>query len=303
MKTRACLALMLMILVTTVFSAGAETLSYGQFSADSESEYLNIPVTRVNQWDKFYAFLSSFPHLRQVDMFDCPVNYTVVEEMHNRFPDVEFGLTMRFSEHKVRTDATAFSTLHVYDSQWHSSRQLSVLRYCKNMYALDIGHNNFTDLSFLYDMPQLRVLIVAIGPATDITPIASLKHLEYLELFWNRITDISCLEDLPYLMDLNLVNNLITDLTPLKKLKSLKRLWIYMYNRKKTDPVDEQTIDSLQEALPDCHIDGHSTSTAGGWRTHPHYTVLRRMFDSGVYEPFEDSPPENWPDGFAPVRE
>ena len=53
----------------------------------------------------------------------------------------------------------------------------------------------------LYDMPQLRVLIIAAGDAKDITPIGSLKHLEYLEIFNNAIEDISCLKDMPYLMD------------------------------------------------------------------------------------------------------
>jgi len=91
-----------------------------------------------------------------------------------------------------------------------------------------------------------------------------------------------------------------------KELKSLKRLWIFKYNRASSKPVPEETMAELQAALPGCYIDGHSTSTAGGWRTdengnyHPHYAVIRRMFRAGVYEPFADSPAENIPEGFAP---
>jgi hypothetical protein len=177
---------------------------------------------------------------------------------------------------------------------------MSIVKYCKNLYALDLGHNEFDDLSFLYDMPQLRVLIIAAGDAKDITPIGSLKHLEYLEIFHNNIEDISCLKEMPYLMDLNVVNNLIDDIGPVKELKSLKRLWIYNYSRRKQAEVDEKTLAELQKALPGCYIDGISTSTAGGWREHPHYDVIYRMFRTHVYEPFADSPAENIPEGFAP---
>ena len=209
-------------------------------------------------------------------------------------------MTMVFEEHTIRTDQTAFSTLHGYNPKWHNCAQLSVVKYCKNLYALDIGHNEFDDLSFLAEMPQLRVLIVAAGNAKNIDAIGNLKHLEYLEIFNNAIEDISCLKDMPYLMDLNIVENLIDDISPVKELKSLKRLWIYNHSRRSPGPEKEEVLAELQKALPDCHIDGVSTSTAGGWRENPHYDVIYRMFRAREYEPFADSPPENIPEGFSP---
>ena len=308
---RGILAFLLVLLLAV--PGNAEILKFKEFSADSGAEYLNIGLTKdVGNWEKFLDFLAQFPNLKKVDMYGIPRMYAKrVEEIHARFPDVEFGITMLIGDartclHKVRTDATAFSTLHSFDPAMHSSKTLSVLRFCKNMYALDIGHNSFDDLSFLAEMPQLRVLIVAAGSARDISAIGNLKHLEYLELFVNAIQDISCLKDMPYLMDLNVEGNLIQDISPVKELKSLKRLWIYQYNRASSKPVPEELMAELQAALPGCHIDGHSTSTAGGWRTdengnyHPHYAVIRRMFRAGVYEPFADSPAENIPEGFAP---
>ncbi len=321
MKKTICILLLLMITVLSAASAAGETLTFKNgakesFSADSESEYLNIPLkNNITNWKGFLDYLGQFPNLKKVDMFDVPrMYYKAVEEIHARFPDIEFGMTMRIGDpktcvHEVRTDITAFSTLHGYNPVWHSSRELAILKYCKNLYALDIGHNYFDNLSFLSEMPQLRVLIVAAGNAKDITPIGNLKHLEYLELFVNSIRDISCLDSLPYLMDLNIEDNLIEDISVLKTLKSLKRLWIFKYTRKNKKAVDETTIADLQAALPDCYIDGHSTSTAGGWREdengvlHPHYEIIRRMFRSQVYEPFADSPPENIPEGFAPAAE
>ena len=51
------------------------------------------------------------------------------------------------------------------------------------------------------------------------------------------------------------------------------------------------TVLRKAKSLPDTHIDNDSTSTAGGWRVHPHYDVIYRMFRTTVYEPFEDSFP------------
>ena len=284
-----------------------ETLTFDTFSADSEAEYLNYDLNRLVNYEAFYEFLSKFPNLKKVDMFNVTIRYKKVKEIHERFPDIEFGMTMRFGEnascggHTLRTDATAFSTLHGYNPPWHSCKEMEIVKYCKNLYALDLGHNQFEDLSFLYDMPQLRVLIIAAGDAVDITPIGSLKHLEYLEIFNNRIRDISCLKDMPYLMDLNIVSNLIDDIEPVKELKSLKRLWIFLHTRKNQNPIDAETMAELQAALPECHIDGENTSTAGGWREHSHYDTIYRMFRSRVYEPFIDSPAENIPEGVAPA--
>ena len=304
MKAIRIILILLMILAVPV-SGFSETITFQTLSVDSEAEYIDLDVGKINRWDDFYAFLASFPKLKKVDMFNITLQDYQVHKIHELFPDIEFGMTMRFGEdnHTLRTDATAFSTLHGYNPKWHSCAEMSVVKYCKNLYALDIGHNEFDDLSFLYDMPQLRVLIVAAGNAKDITPIGSLKHLEYLEIFNNAIEDISCLKDMPYLMDLNIVENLIDDISPVKELKSLKRLWIYNHSRRRAGPESEDVLAELRAALPDCHIDGVSTSTDGGWREDPHYDVIHRMFRSREYEPFADSPPENIPEGFSPREE
>ena len=136
----------------------------------------------------------------------------------------------------------------------------------------------------------------------DITPIGSLKKLEYLEIFHNNITDVSCLKDLKYLMDLNLVKNKVKDLTPLAEIKSLQRLWIHLADRDNPGSPDAETLKMLQEALPNCHIDAESTSTAGGWRVDPHYTAMKKMYGQRAYEPFEDSDPENMPEPWRSER-
>ena len=194
-------------------------------------------------------------------------------------------------DHLVRTDATAFSTLHFSGAKVHGTNELSLLRYCRNLKALDIGHNAVDDLAWLRDLPDLRVLIVAINRVTDITPLADLKKLEYLELFNNQVTDISPLKDLTHLMDLNLSFNKIADFSPLYKMRSLQRLWLHKAENRNGsgNGISQKTVDKLIKKLPGCQINYTSMPTLGGWREHPHYDVIKKMFQGSEYIPFIDS--------------
>ncbi len=281
----------------------ADTVSFKSVTVDRNTEYVDLGKISVTDWKGFYAFLQQLPNLKKVDMYGSVINLDAHKTMMELFPDVEFGTQIRLKGRRFRTDITAFSTLiNEGDTtrliNYDEAEMLSIR--CRNLYALDIGHNKVKKLDFLYNMPELRVLIVALCDLTDITPIASLKHLEYLEIFHNRIEDLSPLEDLPYLMDLDIVKNKAADLAPLAKIKSLKRLWIY-WNNHPDSPTPEQ-VAMLQEALPECHIDYVSTSTGGGWRNNPHYDVINRMFRKKTYEPFADSDPENLPEPWRTER-
>jgi len=236
--------------------------------------------------------LEKYPNLKKVDMFGTPVWRGHIEDLTSRFPGIEFGWTIRFGDgHSVRTDATAFSTLHFSDSTVHYTKDLSLLRYCKKLKALDFGHNAVDDISWLRDLPDLRVLIIAINRIKDISPLADLKNLEYLEIFNNYITDLSPLAGLTHLMDLNLSYNLVEDYSPLYGMTSLKRLWLYNSVDRRRTEVPPSVIETLREKLPDCQLDYTSEPTLGGWREHPHYDVIHAMFATPDYQPFEDS----WP--------
>ena len=290
MKKTLCLILALLMTGLWVPSRGeTETVSFrGSVTVARDAAYVDLGDTRVNEWTELEAFLDQLPNLERVDMFASPVWKKQIEELTDRYPNVTFGWTIRIAEHTVRTDATAFSTLHNNRSAEHSSADFSVLKYCRDLLALDIGHNQVDDLSFLYDLPQLKVLIVACNHVTDITPIGSLKELEYLEVFKNRVTDLTPLAQLTHLVDLNICFNRVSDWSPLYGLTGLERLWLYNSNNySDNSPVPAEAVRKLKEALPDTHIDSTSYSTLGGWRTHPRYDVIHQMFADGVYIPFD----------------
>ena len=309
-----CLVL-LSLLLCLVLTAGAEgtNVIYEGTSYPQNAEYIDLGDFVVTDFDAFMAFLDQMPSLRQVDMWQNRMTADQCDMLAARYPEMRWGWTMVIKnwnhEHLIRTDYTSWSTLHNNKSAKHSSEELSVLKYCWNLMALDVGHNKIDNLDFLYDLPNLRVLILACNAITDITPLASLEHLEYVELFNNKITDVTPLKDLPHLMDLNLSFNRIADLSPIENIKTIKRLWLFSSQKINKSP-DPAAVDALRVALPDAEIDTVHHPTTGTWRyiannrKHPHYAAIVQMFGDDhlhpryEYVPFEDS----WtPEGTTPA--
>ncbi len=294
---------LLVVLLFLCFAAGAEeapeTVSFGSLSFDRDTTKIDMGDEVITDFQGFIAFLQEFPHLKKVDMFATQVTADRVAQLEEALPGVEFGWKLQLMKYKtrhiVRTDATAFSTLHGICPN-HASKEFELLKYCTGMLALDLGHNNLTDLSFLLSMPHLRVLILGENQKLkNIELLAELKDLEYLELFTCGIKDITPLTELPNLIDLNLANNSVQDWRPLKEMKQLKRLWISDMGVHALSKAERQ---ELEEALPDTVIMYTGQPTDNGWRTDPktkkndpHYDIIYEIFHTGNYIPFEESAP------------
>lgn len=190
------------------------------------------------------------------------------------------GLTVHLvAEHYVESAATAYFTQHNNKSKTHGSAAFEGLRHCPDLLALDLSHNEITDLSFLRHCPKLKILLLGDNDIIDISPLADLHDLEYLELWKNHITDFSPLAGLNKVIDLNVCFNRCDDLRPLHSLTRLERLWIYNSNNYSAkDPVDKDEVAKLHAALPGTNIDSISYSTLGGWRDHPRHFVVRDIF-------------------------
>lgn len=267
-----------------------ETISYGSCSVSVDAAYVDLGEQQVTQWDEFMAFLDQMPQLEQVDMFATPVEARDIQRLTNAFPDVRFGWTISIGKgaHLIRTDATAFSTLHGQCSR-HTSEDFDVLRYCTELRALDLGHNNITTLDFLAPLTELRILIlvdnVNLGgdpKLKSIYTIGTLTKLEYMELFSCNLTDISWMANLTHLIDLNFAQNNVIDCSALVNLKQLKRLHLWQRNW------SYRQLD-LESKLPNTVIVNNKKPTANGWRTGPHYEIVNEIFHTGKYIPFADS--------------
>ena len=281
---------LLLVLLALAPAALAEqqTVTFLDVTVPVDCTYVDFGDKAVRDLDALEAFLDQLPQVTQVDMYASQMRLEACDRLAQRYPQISFGWTLFFGDHSVRTDATAFSTLHNNKSPTHSSQELSILKYCKNLQALDVGHNKVDDLTFLYELPQLKVLILACNKITDITPLASLTELEYLELFKNKITDLTPLTGLTRLKDLNICFNKVQGYEPLTGLTQLERLWIYCSDNYSEDiPLPKGVVSMLTTALPDTHIDSTHYSTLGGWREHPRYNVILQMFAGTEYIPFD----------------
>ena len=247
-------------------------------------ETIDISGTRVDDLDEIRAAVSLMPKLKKVVMSDCGIPDAEMDALDQEYENVRFVWTVYFSIYALRTDATFFCAADVpalnYDAPVLNDAQLYPVRYCRDMIALDLGHMWISDLSFLYNMPHLRYLILVGGRFRDITPICSLEDLPYLEIFQTQPDDISPLVNCKKLEQLNMCYCFGFDLAPLKEMKQLKRLW---YAGLGTARGAE-----LKEALPDtlvyCPYTDPQGSTGGGWREDEAYYEMRDQF-AMYYQP------------------
>ncbi len=260
----------------------------GQDVLSTETE-LNANEYQLTSPDEVIPALSQFSRLERVDLSNCGLSNEQMETLMETYPDVRFVWVVHMGTHSLRTDAIGFSTLNPSKAYSETStpeyieavktcvrltdEDIQVLRYCTDLEALDLGHNEISDLSVLVDLKNLKILILADNWITDISPLAELTNLQYLELFMNRITDLSPLSGLTNLLDLNICSNKLENLDPLYGMTSLERLW---YSRNK---YDRATAKALADALPNCECDYTTFDETGdGWREHTRYKWVRAYF-------------------------
>ena len=146
------------------------------------------------------------------------------------------------------------------------------------------GHNRITSIDNFTGLTKLKVLILADNRLTDISQITCFPDLEYVELFLNDISDVTPLTELKKLKDLNLFHNpLYENHRVLQSMTGLERLWIGGCR------LTPQDVRDLQKALPNTEISTIGQSSTGrGWRKHPRYYTLKRMYEEQRYIPFDD---------------
>ena len=277
-------ALLSAVMMALALPAAAEPITVCGVLADTQDAVLDLSGVRDVDAQELAAAIEQMPNLVKADMYDARLDKAHMASLFDTYPQVDFGWTIKMAEHTVRTDATAFSTLHNSHSEAHGAKTFEPLRFCRHLKAIDIGHNWVEDLSFLQNFPELKVLILGRNQVRDLTVIGELTQLEYLEIFSNHLTDISELAKLKNLKDLNISYNKIDDITPLHGMTQLERLWGY-----KNKTITEEEQRAFEAAVPGCETDWVNNPTEGTWREHPRYFIIREMFRSGVYIPFDDA--------------
>ena len=247
---------------------------------DSFAEELDFSHAQIDSYQAFSDAIGRFPKLKKLALHYCSLTNEEMDALRDRYPDAGVVWTVWFSHWSVAKDAVAFSTKQSgYTTNRMQTKDVQVLRYCRDLIALDLGHNDITDISWITELKNLQLLILSENrKITDITPIGSLKKLKYLELFLTHVEDISPIANLSELLDVNLIITHVSDITPLLSCKKLERIWI---GESVAQRIGKEGIAALQNAFPNAEYDLESTgSTKKGWREHPRYYAYMEMFDT-----------------------
>lgn len=238
----------------------------------TEIDLSDIPMESTETVE---SMLGYFPNLRKVIMCHCGIPNKEMDELNKRYEDIRFVWTVRVGRAELRTDITYFMPFQYGYTSGNpiKDEQCTELKYCTDLICLDMGHMQISDCSFLYNMPNMKYLIIAETLITDITPIGSLKELVYLEMFITEATDISPLLGCPKLEDLNMCWTWPSNLEVLKDLPNLKNLWLIgaYYS--------DYALWQVQQAHPDATyaIAERGSSTGSGWRKLPNYYAQRDL--------------------------
>lgn len=108
---RTILILLMLCLILPGGPALAQTADPGA-SHVVEGEVLDMGANWSGDVEALIALIDSRPGLKEVHLYSQPLPYETMERLTGLYPDIFFGFTIRIAEHTIRTDQTAFSTLH-----------------------------------------------------------------------------------------------------------------------------------------------------------------------------------------------
>ena len=209
---------------------------YQSLTADCKSNlwtFKNNDEGRAKSKEDHYFMLASYRPIEtvEVDSDDAAVEQVdldlvidwkdeVVEANIRRFTGITEG-DIKYS------DVCDLTRLVLLDEDGRKVRDISALKYLKNLEILHMDWQEIEDISVLAGLTRLESLSLRDNKVKDISPLQGLKKMELLDLSNNEIEDISVLANMKRLSGLYLSNNRISDITALHELKKLAGLDLY----------------------------------------------------------------------------
>ena len=232
-----------------------------------EDEEIDISYHYVaDAWPEVLEIAECMPNLKTLLMDTCAVGNEDMEKIRDALPETEVVWRINFGgAYTARTNETRILASAPSVGGELGNSDVAVFKYFTKMKYLDLGHNELiTDLSFARYMPDLEVLIIAMNPLGDLSPLADCPKLEYLELFYSMTDDLSPLAGLKNLKHLNVGHcPYLTDISPIYDLE-LERFYLGTFA---SCPVPPEQVDHYRELHPDCEVDNESwESSEGAWR-------------------------------------
>ena len=261
---------------------------YGrELSLETEALDLNHLVLD-DQGALVKAVTVCMPRLRWLDMDSCEVDDEHMAAIRDALPQAEVVWRVWFGTgYSVRTNVERIIASNPDKAGELDAENTRSLQYCTKVRYLDLGHNSYLNsIEFTRYMPDLEVVILAMGDWSDCSPLAGCLKLEYAELQTTCLNDISPLAGLVNLRHLNICcNYALHDLSPLYNIP-LERLWIGCLT-----PIPLEQVDTFRQLHPGCRIDIESTDPTqtfwrytgmdekGNLKLEPRYALLRQQMD------------------------
>lgn len=238
-----------------------------ELSFTLEDEEVDISYHPVREhWPEVLAIARCMPNLKTLLMDSCGVGNEDMASIRDALPGTEVVWRVDFGGcYSARTNVIKILASKPSLGGTVGNGDVSLLRYFTKLRYLDIGHNEcITDLSFVRDLPDLEVLIIAMNPLGDLTPLADCENLEYLELFYSNTDDLTPLAGLKNLKHLNVGHcPYLTDISPIYDLE-LDRFYL---GRFEDCPVPAEQVDHYRALHPNCEVENELwESSEGPWR-------------------------------------
>ena len=210
-----------------------------------EDEELDLSYIKIGDgWRDVLKIAERMPNLKRLVMDSCGVRNEDMAVIRDSLPDTEVVWRINFGlQYTARTDATRILASSPSIGGNVTNRDLKKFKYFTKLRFLDIGHNeDITDLSFVRYMPDLEVLIIAMNPLGDLSPLAGLKNLKHL-----NVGHCPMLKDISPIYDLE-----------------LERFFLGPFI---SCPVPQKQVDHYRELHPDCEVENeYWESSEGAWR-------------------------------------
>lgn len=246
---------------------------YGQTlsTTDETVEYVSKHIGNDGV-QKIREALDILPCCTYFKLDGCGISNEIMAQLRDDYPDTK--IVWRISYGKHQSCLTDTDTVRCVENLTNNTSK--ALKYCTDVVYMDFGHNYIlSDISFVSYMPNLKVVILGDSYVSDLTPLASCQNLQWLELVnCNHVTDLSPLANCTELRGLNISYTFsIDDLSPLYGLQKLERLFMGRHG------FDQETIDAVREALPNCWVTDYAEPVAWigfnysvGWRLDDEHT-------------------------------
>ena len=243
-------------------------------SMDTFVDFSNIPMGSTEAVESIIPLM---PKLEKIDMSDCGFDNETMDALNKKYDKVRVVWTLHITYYSIRTDDKAFRASSRYYG-YFTDETLGWFRYCEDMICLDMGHRNYKDLSFLYEMPQLQYLVILYWQAKDLSPVGSLKNLKWLEMNRESAPSIAALKGCTGLRDLNIsfmpLESQEDTYETILAMPWLERVW---FSRAQLTEEQER---KLLEANPNLMMKGvydWNQSNADPWRFDQDYYDMRDL--------------------------